>query len=119
MNQSHRLQAVQSPIIPVIADLIRQHPGTISLGQGVVHYSPPPESLAQIERFLAEPANHKYQPVSGIAPLLAAIETKLATENRISLGADNRAMVTTGGNQAFMNAVFALSDPGDEFILPT
>jgi aspartate/methionine/tyrosine aminotransferase len=28
-------------------------------------------------------------------------------------------MVTAGGNQAFINAVLALGDPGDEFILPT
>jgi aspartate/methionine/tyrosine aminotransferase len=28
-------------------------------------------------------------------------------------------MVTAGGNQAFMNAVLAIADPGDEFILPT
>ncbi|MEO5960542.1 MAG: aminotransferase class I/II-fold pyridoxal phosphate-dependent enzyme, partial [Opitutaceae bacterium] len=31
----------------------------------------------------------------------------------------NRLMVTAGGNQAFMNAVLAIADPGDEFILPT
>ena len=28
-------------------------------------------------------------------------------------------MVTAGGNQAFMNVVLAVADPGDEFILPT
>jgi aspartate/methionine/tyrosine aminotransferase len=28
-------------------------------------------------------------------------------------------MVTAGGNQAFMNTVLAIADPGDEFILPT
>jgi aspartate/methionine/tyrosine aminotransferase len=121
MHESARLRAVQSPIIPVIADLIRRHPGTISLGQGVVGYGPPATALAQHERFLAEPANHKYQPVGGIAPLLAAIEAKLATENSVQVGAanGNRLMVTAGGNLAFMNAVLALADPGDEFILPT
>ena len=39
-----RMQAVQQPIIPVVGELIRRHPGTISLGQGVVHYGPPPRS---------------------------------------------------------------------------
>ena len=38
-----RMQAVQQPIIPVVGELIRRHPGTISLGQGVVHYGPPPK----------------------------------------------------------------------------
>ena len=121
MSESSRLHAVQSPIIPVIADLIRRHPGTISLGQGVVGYGPPPAAAAQIARFLAEPANHKYQPVAGISALLDAITQKLATENGVLTGPDhgNRVMVTAGGNNAFMNAVLALGDPGDEFILPT
>ncbi|MGF1541068.1 MAG: hypothetical protein ACFCU5_11560 [Pleurocapsa sp.] len=33
-----RIEGVQSPLISVISELIRQHPGTISLGQGVVSY---------------------------------------------------------------------------------
>ena len=40
MNESQRLRRTQSPIIPVIADLIRSSPGTISLGQGVVGTDP-------------------------------------------------------------------------------
>jgi aspartate/methionine/tyrosine aminotransferase len=119
MHESHRLRATQSPIIPVIADLIRTHPGTISLGQGVVGYAPPAAAFAEIERFLAEPANHKYQSVMGVPALLERIAAKLAAENGIALGTDNRLMVTAGGNQAFMNIVLAIADPGDEFILPT
>jgi aspartate/methionine/tyrosine aminotransferase len=121
LSASRRLAAVQSPIIPVVADLIRTHPGTISLGQGVVNYGPPPAALDQIARFLAEPANHKYQPVAGIPALVDALEQKLAAENGVRVGAahGNRTMVTAGGNQAFLNAVLALGDPGDEFILPT
>ena len=119
MNESQRLQATQSPIIPVIADLIRSCPGTLSLGQGVVGYGPPPSAIAQIERFLADSGNHKYHPVAGIPDLLVAIERKLAEENGLRLGGESRLMVTAGGNQAFMNAVLAIADPGDEFILPT
>ena len=105
----------------MVADLIRSHPGTISLGQGVVNYGPPPPALEQITRFLAEPSNHKYQPVVGIAPLVDALEKKLAAENGVRVGAShgNRTMVTAGGNQAFLNAVLAIADPNDEVILPT
>ncbi len=119
--ESRRAAATQAPIIPAIADLIRRHPGTISLGQGVVGYGPPPAATAQIARFLADPGLHKYQPVAGIPALLEALAQKLAAENRIPIGEShgNRIMVTAGGNQAFINAVLALGDPGDEFILPT
>ena len=43
---SQRMEAVQAPVIPDVAALIRDTPGTISLGQGVVHYPPPPQALA-------------------------------------------------------------------------
>jgi aspartate/methionine/tyrosine aminotransferase len=116
---SARLEAVQSPVIPVVAEMIRTHPGTISLGQGVVFYGPPPEAIEAITEFLKDPENHKYRPVHGIPQLLASIERKLADENGTPVGASRRVVVTAGGNMAFMNAVLAATDPGDEVVLPT
>ena len=43
-----RMRAVQSPVIPVVGQIIRDSPGTISLGQGVVSYGPPPEAIDQL-----------------------------------------------------------------------
>jgi aspartate/methionine/tyrosine aminotransferase len=108
---------VQSPIIPVVGALIRNHPGTISLGQGVVSYGPPPQAINQINAFLSDPDHHKYQAVHGVPPLLEAIERKLRDENGIPLDHTQRIVVTAGGNMAFMNAVLAITDPGDEVIL--
>lgn len=113
---SERLQRVQTPIIPVVAGLIRENPGTISLGQGVVGYGPPPEAIARISEFLADPDNHKYRPVQGIAPLIEALRAKLSAENKID-APGNRLFVTAGGNLAFVNALLAIADPGDEVIL--
>ena len=119
MHVSARMQAVQRPIIPVVGELIRQHPGTISLGQGVVHYTPPPEATARIARFLADPKNHKYQAVEGIPELVQALENKLLAENGIPAGPHSRVVVTAGGNMAFFNALLAIADPQDEIILLT
>jgi len=117
MYDSQRMQSVQTPIIPVVGELIRAHPGTISLGQGVAYYGPPPEAGPCIERFFADPQNHKYKLVQGIPELLEAIETKLAAENGIRIGPDQRIVVTAGANMGFVNAVLAITDPGDEIIL--
>jgi aspartate/methionine/tyrosine aminotransferase len=117
MRESNRMHSVQTPIIPVIAELIRQNPGTISLGQGVVGYGPPPEATAQLQRFLADPENNKYRPVTGLPELTEAFAAKLAQENGIETGGDMRLVITAGGNMAFMNAVLAIADPGDEIIL--
>ena len=121
MRESRRLQAVQTPIIPVIAQLIRENPGTISLGQGVVNYAPPPQALAAIATFGDDPANHKYQAAGGMPALVDALARKLAAENGVIVGAahGNRLMATAGGNQAFFNIALAILDPGDEAILPT
>ena len=116
-NASVRMQRVDLPIIPTIAQLVRDTPGTISLGQGVVNYGPPTGALAAIETMTADPANHKYQAVGGIAPLVAAIRGKLLRENSIA-AAGSELMVTAGSNMAFLNAVLAVGDAGDEFILP-
>lgn len=118
MQVAQRIQAVQSPIIPVIGELIRQNPGTISLGQGVVFYEPPPQVFTAIQELQRQPELHKYQPVYGVPALVEQIADKLRTENSLEVGQDCRIVVTAGGNMAFMNAVLALCDPGDEVILP-
>jgi aspartate/methionine/tyrosine aminotransferase len=114
-----RMQQVQDPLIPVIGELIYQHPETISLGQGVVYYNPPPEALQMIPQFLANEDNHKYKSVQGISPLIEAIKLKLQQDNHIKITDDHAIVVTAGGNMAFMNAILAITNPGDEIILQT
>lgn len=119
MTESIRLKSVQTPIIPVIGELIRQNPGTISLGQGVVWYPPPPQAAAQLAGFLANPVLNKYQAVYGIPELLGEIERKLEAENRIEVGKGSSLFVTAGANMAFINVLLSIVDPGDEVILNT
>ena len=54
-----RMDAVQSPIIPIIGAMIRQTPGTISLGQGVVHYGPPQAAVDAVREALGSDAGAK------------------------------------------------------------
>jgi aspartate/methionine/tyrosine aminotransferase len=116
------MDTVQSPIIPVIGAMIRETPGTISLGQGVVHYGPPQAAVDAVRDALGSPEAsrllHGYGDGSGYAPLVAAIVAKLQAENGIDVGQGSRVMVTAGANMAFMHAVLAITAPGDEIILP-
>jgi aspartate/methionine/tyrosine aminotransferase len=114
-----RLQSVQSPIIPLVGELIRQHPGTISLGQGVVFYGPPPESFTALTAGMANPLSHRYQAVEGIPPLIAALAQKLERENGMTIDDRRAIVVTAGSNMAFMSAILAITSPGDEIILQT
>jgi len=116
--ESRRLHGVQKPIIPIIASLIRQNPETISLGQGVVSWGPPPEVAEAIKSFWSDSENHKYKPVQGVPALIEALQEKLARENQIQISRQN-IFVTAGGNLAFTNALLSIADPGDEIILQT
>jgi hypothetical protein len=54
------MDGVQAPIIPVVGDIIRQVPGTISLGQGIVHYGPPAQAIDAVRNALVDSTVHEY-----------------------------------------------------------
>jgi len=115
---SHRIASVDTPVMPAIAALVRDNPGTISLGQGVVNYGPPIDAIAALPRLMGDAALNKYQAIIGHPALIDALTQKLANENNIQCGSDAVVMVTAGSNMAFLNCLLAVGDPGDEFILP-
>jgi aspartate/methionine/tyrosine aminotransferase len=118
INQSRRLAAVQPPVIPTVGRWLEAMPGTISFGQGVVSYPPPPEALEAARRFGSAPGDHKYGPVEGLPQLIDALDAKVARENAIDVHPASRIVVTAGSNMGFLNAVLAIVDDGDEVILP-
>ena len=119
MRQSRRMEEVQTPIIPIVGDLVRGTPGTISLGQGMVAYGPPREALDALAGIAEDPKTHHYGAVEGTSALRGALADKLRGENRIPIDASRRIVVTAGGNMAFLNAILAVADVGDEIILQT
>jgi aspartate/methionine/tyrosine aminotransferase len=114
-----RMNRVQLPLIPFVSELIRNHPGTISLGQGVVNYPPPPEAIASLQTFLSCDRNHLYQAVTGIEPLVEAIAQKLTTDNQVEVTEANEIVVTAGSNMGFLSTILAITQAGDEIILNT
>jgi aspartate/methionine/tyrosine aminotransferase len=119
MRQSRRMEEIQTPIIPIVGDLVRNAPGTISLGQGMVAYGPPREAIDAIAGAAEDPKTHQYGAVEGTSALRTALADKLRAENRIPIDSAHRVVVTAGGNMAFLNAVLAVADVGDEIILQT
>lgn len=115
---SARAAGVRIPIIPTVAGWTAETPGTISLGQGVVHYGPPRSALEAIPGFLSDFPHHRYVPDAGLPELRKAFEQKLRAENGIVAPHERRIYVTAGANQGFLNAILAVCDPGDEVILP-
>ena len=73
MPLPRRITDIQPPVIPILGEWIRANPGTISLGQGIVSYGPPPEVLHAVQGFGGQLADHRYGPVEGQADLLAIL----------------------------------------------
>src|SRR6185436_13527109 len=108
ITQSRRIAAVQFPVIPTVQRWVRATPGTISFGQGIISYAPPPEVLAAARRFGDDVESHRYGPVEGLP---AAHESR-------SRQPASRVVITAGSNMGFMNALLAIVDTDDEEIIP-
>lgn len=112
-----RIEQVQDPVIPIIGEWIRDNPGTLSLAQGVVSYSPPDvvaETLRRIDP--SDAAICRYGPAEGQAALLEIIATKLRQENAIN-ASHQQIFCTAGSNMAFLSVLLAIADVGDEVLL--
>jgi aspartate/methionine/tyrosine aminotransferase len=119
LSSSHTLNSVKTAIIPTVNAWIRERPGTLSLGQGMVAYPPPASALQALQQFGHQASDHHYGPAFGLPNLLDAINDKLRTENDIDCQQQGyQIMVTAGSNMAFLNILLAILDPGDEVILP-
>ena len=117
-GRATRMEQVQAPIVPVVSAWIRETPGTISLGQGVVHYGPPPAVIEAVRSVLGQASLSEYGDGAGLSALREAITQKLRTDNGIDVTQGSRVMVTAGANMAFTHAILATTSPGDEVILP-
>lgn len=120
---ARRMESVLSPVIPELAALVGQTPGTLSLAQGMVAWDPPPGVASAVAEALAAggPDLHRFGALEGDPALLEAIRAKLAGHNRLDLGA-SAVVVTAGSNMAFhaVAQVIAEGPPGEpsEVILP-
>ena len=111
------IKSLACPIIPHINRFIQKHPGTLSLGQGTVHYPPPEEAISCVSQ-IVRGSSHAYGQMEGSEGLRDAIISKLAKKNVISVGNEKYfLLVTTGGNSAFHATVMATCNAGDEVIL--
>lgn len=114
---SQRLDKIQAPVIPLVGEMIAANPGTISLGQGIVHYDPPSSIVEAVSSRLSEQQSHRYGLVSGHSELISQLKEKCEKENGISIDESRRIIVTAGSNMAFQSTVLAIADPGDEIII--
>jgi aspartate aminotransferase len=88
----------------------------IALGAGEPDFDTP-DNIKEAAIDAIRRGETKYPPVSGIAPLRAAIAHKFKRENNLDYKPE-QTIVGTGGKQILFNAFMATLNPGDEVVIP-
>ncbi|CAN6936729.1 BnaC06g40630D [Brassica napus] len=111
---SRRTMGTDMPVMAQIRKLMAELTNPMSLAQGVVHWQPPQKALDKVKELVCDPKVSSYGPDEGIPELRQALQKKLREENKLTKSA---VMVTAGANQAFVNLVLILNDPGDSVVM--
>ncbi|WOL09197.1 hypothetical protein Cni_G17950 [Canna indica] len=109
-----RALETETPVMVEIQKLMRGTKDAISLAQGVVYWQPPEEALQKVKDLVWDPSISRYGADEGLPELRQALIDKLQRENNLN---KSSVMVTAGANQAFVNLVLMLCDPGDSVVM--
>ncbi len=112
---ARRTDALQQSDIRAITRLVNAVKG-INLGQGICDL-PTPAPINEGARQAITEGRSLYTNYAGIHRLRTAILEKTRTYNRIPAASDDEVMVSVGSTGAFVTAIYALLEPGDEVLL--
>ena len=94
-----------------------RYPDVISLAQGVPNFDTPECIKRRVELALKRGVVAKYSLSPGIPELRELIETKLAEENMF-YDWEKEILITAGSIEGITATILALTNPGDEVIIP-
>ena len=93
------------------------YPDVISLAQGIPDFDTPGCIKRRVERALERGAVARYSLSPGLPELREMIEISLARKN-MYYDWQNEIIVTAGAIEAITASIFAVTEPGDEVIIP-
>jgi len=115
-----RTRAIELPPIMAVnrlaSVLAKDGADLINLGQAVLGMPPPPGAAAAVRALLDRGDPHGYSPDPGLPPVLDAVAAFLREVKGVPDATPDRLMLTCGCNQAFANALLAVTEPGDEVV---
>ncbi len=112
---ARRTESLEQSFIRAISKMVNAVDG-INLGQGICDI-PTPTPIKRGAQQAIDDDHSIYSHYAGIAPLREAILHKARTFNGIPAASDDDVVVSAGSTGAFVTAIFALLEPGDEVIL--
>lgn len=122
MDVSKRIKRIMTPPIAELVDeadkLRKEGKDVLNFGQGVSGLDTPEAVLNKIAEILKSPFLSKYTPDAGIYELRAEVSEKFRKYNYVMYEPENEIIITVGASSAFLGAIAAIADVGDEIILP-
>jgi len=112
-----RTKNLQLSIIKQIELKAAQYPDVISLAQGIPSFNTPGCIKRRVERALNKGVVAKYSLSPGLPELRELIEISLARENMF-YDWQKEIIVTAGSIEGITAAILAITEPGDEIIIP-
>jgi len=88
----------------------------VDLGQAVLGMPPPASAMDAVLAYLAKTPVQRYSPDPGLDEVREAVAGYLRQSKGIAGARAEQVMLTCGANQAFVDAIFTLTRPGDEVI---
>jgi len=111
-----RLAGIPGFSIDRVAAAAGDDPDVLRLENLDTDLRPPPEALAATRAALEDDDANSYLPFVGRAALRAAVADRINRQAGTALTADD-VVVTCGGTEGMLDALLAMTDPGDEVLL--
>ena len=112
-----RTKNLQLSVIKQMELRASRYPDVISLAQGIPSFDTPSGIKRRVERALRDGVVAKYSLSPGLPELRELIETALARENMF-YDWEKEIIVTAGSIEGITATILAITNPGDEVIIP-
>ena len=112
-----RLSGIPGFDIDAVARAAEGNPDILRLENLDTDLRPPAAAVAATRAALESPAANSYLPFTGRADLRAAAARHVGRLAGQHYDPDRECVITAGGTEGLLNALFATVDPGDEVIL--
>ena len=112
-----RLAGIPGFAIDRVAAAAGTDPAVLRLENLDTDLPPPPAALAATRAALGTDDANSYLPFTGQAELCAAVADRLAATSGLTYDLEREVVITAGGTEGMLDALLALTDPGDEVIL--
>ncbi|MGC9308412.1 MAG: aminotransferase class I/II-fold pyridoxal phosphate-dependent enzyme [Thermoplasmatota archaeon] len=119
MPQPSRTTGIMDAPIQQLLQTANLPEDVINLGQGIPFFEPPEQAIDAAAAALKQPDGYQYSHDAGHPDLRQAVAEKLHQDNDIRAAGQDNVIITTGANQAFVNALLAITDVGDSVIIVT